>query len=121
VRIEVRTEGDLSRVPDFVAGNLLLATQEALHNALKHGQPRTIILEARPAEKPGWIALSIRDDGVGFTPGTQAGPTAGHFGLEGMRERMERLDGTLRIESVPGGGTTIYLEVPLRAYDEDVA
>jgi signal transduction histidine kinase len=121
VRIEVRTEGDLSRVPDFVAGNLLLATQEALHNALKHGQPRTIILEARPAEKPGWIALSIRDDGVGFTPGTQAGPTAGHFGLEGMRERMERLDGTLRIASVPGGGTTIYLEVPLRAYDEDVA
>lgn len=58
---------------------------------------------------------------MGFTPGTQAGPTAGHFGLEGMRERMERLDGTLRIASVPGGGTTIYLEVPLRAYDEDVA
>lgn len=120
-RIEVRTEGDLSHVPDFVAGNLLLAAQEALHNALKHGRSHTVTLEARPADKTGWIVLVVRDDGVGFEPGTQAGPSQGHFGLAGMRERMERLDGTLRIESVPGQGTTLTLEVPLRSYDEDVA
>lgn len=120
-RIEVRTEGDFSQVPDFVAGNLLLAAQEALHNALKHGRPRSVTFEARPAEPAGWIELMVRDDGVGFTPGTQAGPAQGHFGLAGMRERMERLDGTLRIESAPGRGTTLHFRVPLRAYDGDLA
>ncbi len=116
--IEVRTEGDLSQVPDFVAGNLLLAAQEALHNALKHGGSRSVTLEARPVETASWIELIIRDDGVGFTPGTQAGPLQGHFGLAGIRERMERLGGTLRIESAPGRGTTLTFRVPLRAYDE---
>ena len=69
-------------------------------------------------ETASWIELIIRDDGVGFTPGTQAGPLQGHFGLAGIRERMERLGGTLRIESAPGRGTTLTFRVPLRAYDE---
>ena len=118
VQIAVRTEGDLSAVSDFVAGNLLLAAQEALHNALKHGRPRSILVEARPAEPAGWIELIVCDDGEGFIPGTQAGPGQGHFGLVGMRERMERLGGTLHIASTPGRGTTLGLRVPLRAYDE---
>jgi signal transduction histidine kinase len=120
-RIEVSTAGDLSHVSDFVAGNLLLVAQEALHNALRHGEPRTVTLEARPAEKPDWITMVVRDDGKGFTPGAQAGATQGHFGLTGMRERIERLNGTLRIASTPGQGTTVHSEVPLRAYDEDLA
>lgn len=121
VQIEVRTVGDFGHVPEFVAGNLLLAAQEALNNALKHGQPRTVTLEARAGEKPEWISLDIRDDGVGFVPGTQAGAKQGHFGLAGIRERMERLDGTLRVESSPGRGTIVHLEVPVRPYDEEVA
>lgn len=51
-RITLHTEGNFSRVPEFVAGNLLLAAQEALRNALKHGAPRVITLEARMAEPP---------------------------------------------------------------------
>lgn len=121
-RIDVRTAGDLSSVPDFVSGNLLLAAQEALHNALKHGRPQSVTIEARPATAPeGWIELSVCDNGVGFTLGTQASPAQGHFGLVGMRERMERLGGTLRIESAPGRGTTIAFRVPLRAYDGELA
>jgi signal transduction histidine kinase len=65
--------------------------------------------------------MVVRDDGKGFTPGAQAGATQGHFGLTGMRERIERLNGTLRIASTPGQGTTVHSEVPLRAYDEDLA
>ncbi|MSU50370.1 MAG: hypothetical protein EXS37_15005 [Opitutus sp.] len=120
-KIDVRTAGELSHVPDFVAGNLLLVAQEALHNALKHGHPRTVTLEARLAEKPEWIAVTVRDDGTGFTVGAQVGATQGHFGLTGMRERIERLNGTLRIESAPGQGTTVHFEVPLRSYDEELA
>lgn len=121
MKIDVRTTGDLTHVPDFVAGNLLLVAQEALHNALKHGHPRTVTLEARLAEKPQWIALAVRDDGRGFTVGAQVGAAQGHFGLTGMRERIERLNGTLRIESALGQGTTVHFEVPLHAYDEALA
>ncbi|MEY2878243.1 MAG: hypothetical protein RLZZ15_623 [Verrucomicrobiota bacterium] len=120
-KIELRTSGGLGHVPDFVAGNLILAAQEALHNALKHGRPGSVTLEARPAEKSGWIALTVSDDGLGFTPGEQRGAAQGHFGLTGMRERIERLNGTLRIESAPGRGTVVCFEVPLRAYDEALA
>ena len=121
VTIELRTTGDLSGVPDFVAGNLLLAAQEAVHNALKHAAPRTLTLDVRLAKKVGWIVVAIRDDGVGFVPGAQAGAHQGHFGLTGMRERIERLDGTFSLESAPGQGTRIHIEVPMRAYDESIA
>jgi len=120
-RIDLNTEGDLSHVCNFVAGNLLLATQEAMHNALKHGSPRLITLNARPEENPPRIVLRVRDDGVGFTVGQEVGATHGHFGLVGMRERINRLDGTVQIESAPGQGTTVQFEVPLRAYDESLA
>jgi signal transduction histidine kinase len=119
--IEVRTAGDFSHVPEFVAGNLLLAAQEALRNALKHAAPRVVTLEATTTEKAGWISLSVRDDGAGFEPGQVLGADQGHFGLVGMRERIERLDGTLQLESAPGRGTTVRLAVPVRPYDDTVA
>ena len=120
-RIALRTEGDFSHVSEFVSGNLMLAAQEALRNALKHGVPRAITLEARTAGTPASISLVITDDGAGFTLGTELGANQGHFGLVGMRERIERLDGTLQIMSAPGQGTTVRIEVPLRSYDETVA
>ena len=92
-----------------------------MRNALKHGSPRVITLEARTAEPPDAISLLICDDGTGFTRGQELGANQGHFGLVGMRERIERLDGTLQIESAPGRGTTVRIEVPLRSYDETVA
>ncbi len=119
-KVVVLTDGNLPKIPDFVAGNLVLAAQEALHNALKHGNPKAVEVEVRLV-KPGWVSLIIRDDGAGFSPGSQAGAADGHFGLAGIHERMERLGGITRIESAPGRGTTVSLEVPLRSYDEDVA
>jgi signal transduction histidine kinase len=119
--IEVQADGNLSRVPDFIAGNLLLFVQEAIHNSLKHGRPRAVMIEIRMLEEPARISLVVRDDGSGFTPGAQAGVVQGHFGLQGMRERIERLDGSLRIHSAPGNGTTLHAEVPLRIYDDEMA
>jgi signal transduction histidine kinase len=119
--IELLAEGDFSHVSEFVAGNLVLAAQEALRNALRHGSPNVVTLDVRAAKAPDSISLIVRDDGVGFTPGEVAGANQGHFGLVGMRERIERLDGVVRIESAPGGGTTVRIEVPLRSYDESVA
>lgn len=119
--IEVRADGNLSRVPDFIAGNLLLFVQEAVHNSLKHGHPRQVMIEIRLLDDPDRISLAVRDDGAGFTPGAEAGVEQGHFGLQGMRERVERLDGSLRIQSAPGKGTTLHAEVPLRIYDDEMS
>ncbi len=120
-RIEVTSDGELSRVPDFIAGNLLLFVQEALHNALKHGRPTSVSISIRMVETPARLSLTVQDDGCGFITGSQAGVAQGHFGLQGMRERIERLDGNLAIHSSPGNGTTIHAEVPLRNYDEEMA
>jgi signal transduction histidine kinase len=120
-QIDVRIEGDLSAVPDFVSGNLVLATQEALHNALRHANAQKISVEAQRKTNPERIEISIRDDGVGFLPGTEPKMAEGHFGLTGIRERLKGLEGTVAIESAPNQGTVIRLRVPLRVYDSKVA
>jgi signal transduction histidine kinase len=56
------------------------------------------------------VLAIIEDDGVGFDPAT-AGEN-GRLGLFGMRERAEMLGGSLTIESAPGQGTTVFVEVP---------
>ncbi len=109
VQITVREEGRRRPLVDVVAGNLLLLAQEGITNALKHADPRQIELclsFAGPA-----VTLVIRDDGRGFDPATAAGPQQGHFGLQGMRERIKRLGGTITIASAPGQGTTITAQV----------
>ena len=62
----------------------------------------------------GAISLWIRDDGHGFNPNTPtASDGARHLGLVSMRERADKVSGTLSVESEPGGGTTIRVVVPL--------
>jgi signal transduction histidine kinase len=110
VRIVVKEEGNRRPLVDFVAGNLLLLAQEGITNALKHAGPARIDLCLRFADRA--VTLEIRDDGDGFEADRVAGPKEGHFGLQGMRERIKRLGGTIRIASAPGRGTTIAATVP---------
>jgi len=109
VRIEFDAKAD--EIAAYVAGNLLLVIQEALHNALHHADPRTVDVRVEADGRGGVVAV-VRDDGLGFEMGTQAGPRQGHFGLAGMRERAERLGGTLEIDSAIGQGTTVTARVP---------
>ncbi|MGV9244262.1 GAF domain-containing protein [Streptomyces sp. NPDC003710] len=88
---------------------LLRVAQEALHNALRHsGAERVeVALEKRG---PGAV-LRVMDDGSGFEP--HAVRRAGrHLGLVSMRDRAGGVGGTLTVESAPGKGTTIEMEVP---------
>ena len=121
VRIVVDARGSLADVPEFVGGNLLLMIQEAVHNAIRHGRPNLVTIVVRRDETAGMIRVSVADDGRGFVPGSQRGLEAGHFGIEGMRERAERLGGTLDIESRPGRGTTVHASVSCHAYDRELA
>lgn len=110
VQIAVQCKGTARPVPDMVAGNLLLLTQEAITNTLKHASARGITLTLSFAEKN--LSLGIRDDGVGFELAEVAGPSSGHFGLQGMRERIKRLGGTIEITSARQCGTLIHVVVP---------
>jgi signal transduction histidine kinase len=83
---------------------------EACSNALRHAQATTVRVRIRYGETG--LSLDISDDGVGFVvPAPTAGDPARRWGLVGMRERASRLGSTLLIESVPGVGTTVRLDV----------
>ena len=81
--------------------------QEALNNVLKHAHAQHV--RVCLATGPASAGLEISDDGVGFECALRGGEG---FGLPGMRERAHRLGGELRVESSPGGGTRIRVEVP---------
>ncbi len=119
-QIAVRVAGMPADVPQFVAGNLLLVAQEAIHNAVHHAHAQQIEVVARCDPAAGVIELVVRDDGGGFTPGSQVGPDQGHFGLSGMRERIDRLGGSFSVGSAPGAGTTVRAVVPTRDYDKQI-
>jgi signal transduction histidine kinase len=96
------------RLPVALEKELYSLAQEALNNALKHGRPERITLAL--AETPSGVSLEVSDDGAGFDP-EQIGPNGGN-GLRGMRERVARHGGVIRIESAPGEGARLRVEVP---------
>jgi signal transduction histidine kinase len=88
---------------------MLRVAQEALHNALRHGQAERV--DVTLDRRGGGAVLRVRDDGIGFD--TQAVRHAGrHLGLVSMRDRASGVGGRLTVESAPGKGTTIEMEVP---------
>ncbi|HEY1048253.1 MAG TPA: ATP-binding protein [Prosthecobacter sp.] len=109
VEIRVEAAGGIPHVPDFIAGHLLLIAQEAITNALKHAGPRRITL--RLSSEADAITLEVENDGRGFDPAQAPGIQQGHFGLQGMRERMKRIGGTLTIDSRPGRNTMLTARV----------
>jgi signal transduction histidine kinase len=111
VQTRVTVNGEERELPDFIAGHLLLLAQESMTNAIKHGQPKSIHITLEFDETS--VELRVHDDGTGFDPGQAPGLTEGHLGLQGMRERMKRLGGVVKVESSPGQGTTIRARVPL--------
>ena len=82
--------------------------QEALNNALKHAKANEIILNLTGTMSR--ITMEIMDNGVGFKP--EEAVEGGGLGLDGIIERAGLLNGELTLDSWPGRGTTIRIEVP---------
>jgi signal transduction histidine kinase len=86
--------------------------QEILHNAQKYSQAR--LVQVKLALEPERVFLRVEDDGEGFVIPenlSQFG-VKGHFGLMGIKERVEMLDGTLKVISAPKRGSQITIEIP---------
>jgi signal transduction histidine kinase len=93
---------------------LLRAAQEALANIRRHARARQATVTLSYMEDV--VVLDVCDDGDGFDPAalpTEPGRHGG-FGLIAMRERVEALDGSLTVESTPGRGSTLVVELPTR-------
>jgi signal transduction histidine kinase len=82
--------------------------QEALTNAAKHGQAERAVVEVHEDQTD--ITVSVRDDGTGFDPSDHSDG----YGLLGMHERVQLLDGAFEIDSAPGKGTTIKASFPIK-------
>jgi len=92
--------------------------QEALNNTARHAAGRGERVDVSCDVDKEMLTIQVTDNGPGFDAG-QSLASDEHLGLVGMRERVESLAGTLRIDSVPGSGTTVIARLPLNAVPED--
>ena len=115
-RIEARCEflGELGegRLEPSVETTLYRVAQEALTNVDKHARASSVrVVLSSDSDS---VRLRVEDDGVGFEPKRSSDLIeGGHFGVVGMRERVERAGGTLTLQDAPGGGTVIEVLLPL--------
>ncbi len=105
--IALTSEGD-APVAAAIEGDVFRIAQEALHNALRHADASRIDVVLRCATDR--VALAVSDDGRGFEPAAR-GLRSRSLGLTTMAERAKAAGGSLTIESAPGAGTTVRLEV----------
>lgn len=107
-----QADESVTRLAPAVETTIYRVVQEALTNARKHARAERVSVElACRADK---VVVEVRDSGQGFeVAGVAARPERGeHLGLMGMRERVSLLGGCVEIDSAPGAGTTVRIELP---------
>lgn len=109
VRWSLECRQRLGGISEDVTMAAFRITQEAVTNILRHAQARNLLI--RLQRTPAGLALSIEDDGIGFTPAERPAD-AGQRGMAGMHERATALQGTLTVTSRPGHGTRIEALFP---------
>lgn len=100
-----------ARISDTTAHALLSIVRELAANAANHGHARRIRIAGEISAEQ--LHISVADDGTGFDPAAAADSGNGHFGLDGIRERLLNHNGELAIESAPGKGTTVSIFLKL--------
>lgn len=98
----VRFNVPRERLSESLTHAILRIVRELVVNAIRHGQAKHVKIAGEMHENT--VSFSVTDNGCGFVPETVPGPEQGHFGLLGIRERIEDFDGTLTIVSVPDHG-----------------
>lgn len=106
LRVHVTAEESAGELPDEHKTCIYRVVQEALHNCARHAQARSVKVVVK--QEPSKILLSVEDDGHGFDARRVRG-----LGLVGMEERVHHLGGAFEIESRPGAGTRVAIELPI--------
>ena len=107
-KIEFHSGVQFGKLLPILENALYRITQEALTNACKHSKSKKVTVAMTQEEQD--VRLEVRDWGIGFDPDSVK---EGHFGVEGIRQRVRLLGGRLTIESQPDSGTLIQVIVPI--------
>ena len=119
---ELTETGLQDDLPDAVKTCVYRVTQEALHNCEKHAGATKVCV--RVVQTARQLTVEVEDNGIGFQQTSDAARqnlTTLHFGVLGMRERAASLGGKLTMDSAPGKGTTVLLEIPLAQTMADIS
>ncbi|MBR4615597.1 MAG: sensor histidine kinase, partial [Kiritimatiellae bacterium] len=112
VEVAIRFNVPRERISDNTAHAILRSIRELTINAVRHGKATKIwIAGSIDGDK---LLFSVRDNGIGFDPATAPGFAEGHYGLVGITERVESLEGELNIESSPGRGTKATVKLKMQ-------
>ena len=114
--LAVRFNVDRERFTDNTTHAILRILRELTTNAIRHGKATSV--KVAGSIENGKLMFSVRDNGCGFDPATAPSMAEGHFGLRGIRDRINILDGTTNIESAPGKGTRVSITLTLPTEDE---
>ena len=109
LQIDLTHRVSFDRLEPLLEGTIFRIVQEALNNVKRHS--RASRAEVKLCERDGRLQIEVRDWGVGFDP-SQA--SKGQFGLEGIRKRAALMGGHAKIESSPGQGTRVLIDLPLK-------
>ena len=112
--VTIEISGTVRRLDEMMELVLFRTAQEALLNAIRHGQAQQVTIQVM--FHADTIHMMIQDNGIGFEPpGTLASLSASrHYGLVSMSERIQVLDGTFQLISQPGEGTRIEITIPMK-------
>jgi len=99
---------------DSTVHAIVCIVRELAVNAIRHGKATRIDITGQ-ADTSG-ISLIVKDNGLGFDPDNHPGVAEGHFGLQGVAERVSRLNGEMKVTSSPGEGTEVLI---LRLHEEN--
>ncbi|MBW7456538.1 sensor histidine kinase [Paenibacillus sepulcri] len=115
IRTIFDTIGKEMRLPSAMEAGMYRLVQEAYSNAFKHANPTFVALEF--TFQAQMVKIVVKDNGVGFHVDLIESRTKdnAHFGLIGMRERVELLEGRMEIESAINEGTRITIHIPINA------
>lgn len=108
VSASVQVSGALDDLSDAQRTSIYRIVQEALTNCARHARAKNVLVSVRAEDNQ--VMIVIQDDGIGFDPDARS---RGGLGLLGIQERIQELEGSLKIISAPNKGTTLRAEIPI--------
>ena len=116
-KLSLRFPVSRRKLDDNTTHAVLRIIRELVSNALRHGLAKSVRIAG--VMENDRLAVSVQDDGTGFDPSSRLNSGNGHFGLDGIRERLRHFDGNMTIDGSPGRGTKVIFSIRLSGNETD--